>query len=172
MPEIDLSALAQKADLDALTEAVVENEEVTAAALNDLDKRVKAIPTAIDAELSETSANPVQNKAITTKLNEKQDALVSGTSIKTINGQSLLGEGNLEVVPDLSATATKAELQSVSDEVGAISQALSSAKTELAQDLTMLEENFIDSEKAISAALNDLNDRVQLLVERLDAMGI
>jgi hypothetical protein len=39
MPEIDLSALAQKADLDALTEAVVENEEVTAAALNDLNDR-------------------------------------------------------------------------------------------------------------------------------------
>ena len=31
--------LAQKADLDALTEAVVENEEVTAAALNDLNDR-------------------------------------------------------------------------------------------------------------------------------------
>ena len=40
MPEIDLSALAQKADLDTLTEAVVENEEVTAAALNDLNTRV------------------------------------------------------------------------------------------------------------------------------------
>ena len=39
MPEIDLSALAQKTDLDALTEAVVENEEVTAAALNDLNDR-------------------------------------------------------------------------------------------------------------------------------------
>ena len=39
MPEIDLSALAQKADLDALTEAVVENEEVTAAALNDLNDK-------------------------------------------------------------------------------------------------------------------------------------
>lgn len=39
MPEIDLSALAQKADLDALTEAVVENEEVTAAALNDLNNK-------------------------------------------------------------------------------------------------------------------------------------
>lgn len=31
--------LAQKADLDALTEAVVENEEVTAAALNDLNDK-------------------------------------------------------------------------------------------------------------------------------------
>lgn len=38
MPEIDLSALATK-------EEVIENEEITAAALNDLDKRVKASAT-------------------------------------------------------------------------------------------------------------------------------
>lgn len=49
MPEIDLSALAQKTDLDALTEAVVENEEVTAAALNDLKKEIY---NAIEAKLN------------------------------------------------------------------------------------------------------------------------
>ena len=30
-------------------------------------------------------------------LNSKQDTLVSGTSIKTINGQSVIGEGNIEI---------------------------------------------------------------------------
>jgi hypothetical protein len=58
MPEIDLSALAQKADLDALTEAVVENEEATAAALNDLDKRVKESATKEDIQtINEAFAN-------------------------------------------------------------------------------------------------------------------
>ena len=52
---------------------------------------------AIDSELSETSDNPVQNKVITTALNGKQDSLVSGTTIKTINGNSILGEGNIEI---------------------------------------------------------------------------
>jgi hypothetical protein len=33
----------------------------------------------------------------TEQLNTKQDTLVSGTNIKTINGQSLLGEGNIEI---------------------------------------------------------------------------
>ena len=31
------------------------------------------------------------------KLTEKQDALISGTNIKTINNESILGEGNLEI---------------------------------------------------------------------------
>ena len=34
---------------------------------------------------------------IKTKLNEKQDLLVSGTNIKTINGSSLLGDGNITI---------------------------------------------------------------------------
>ena len=51
----------------------------------------------VDSELNETSENPVQNKVITTALNGKQDSLVSGTNIKTINGNSILGEGNIEI---------------------------------------------------------------------------
>lgn len=39
MPEIDLSALALKADLESLTTEIVANEEVTAAALNDLNDK-------------------------------------------------------------------------------------------------------------------------------------
>lgn len=35
--------------------------------------------------------------ATTEQLNTKQDTLVSGTNIKTINGQTLLGEGNIEI---------------------------------------------------------------------------
>lgn len=50
----------------------------------------------IDDALSETSENPVQNRVVTAALNEKQDTLVSGTNIKTINGQSIVGEGNVE----------------------------------------------------------------------------
>lgn len=35
--------------------------------------------------------------AVDSLLNNKQDSLVSGTNIKTINGESLLGEGNLDI---------------------------------------------------------------------------
>lgn len=51
----------------------------------------------VDDTLSTTSTNPVQNKVITEKINTKQDLLVSGTSIKTINSTSLLGSGNISI---------------------------------------------------------------------------
>ena len=43
------------------------------------------------------SNNPVKSSGIKTALDAKQDTLVSGTNIKTINGQSVLGSGNLDV---------------------------------------------------------------------------
>lgn len=51
----------------------------------------------VDSALSTTSENPVQNKIITNALNDKQDSLVSGTSIKTINNETLLGSGNISI---------------------------------------------------------------------------
>lgn len=60
-----------------------------------------SIPEAItiDSVLSTSSENPVQNKVITSALNSKQDTLISGTSIKTINDESLLGSGNIVINP-------------------------------------------------------------------------
>lgn len=51
----------------------------------------------VDSELSETSENPVQNKVITAALNGKQDSLVSGINIRTINGLDVLGQGNIKI---------------------------------------------------------------------------
>jgi len=50
-----------------------------------------------DPQLSSTSENPVQNKAVKAAVDAKQDTLVSGTNIKTINSESLLGSGNIEI---------------------------------------------------------------------------
>ena len=76
----------------------------------------------MDAALSTTSTNAIQNKAVANALNEKadasalaskQDTLVSGTNIKTVQGQSILGSGNISIsVPtvdaELSSTSTNA----------------------------------------------------------------
>ena len=55
-----------------------------------------AIPP-VDSSLSSTSTNPVQNKVINSALGGKQSTLVSGTNIKTINNNSILGSGNLSI---------------------------------------------------------------------------
>lgn len=41
--------------------------------------------------------NPTTKKYVDTAIGKKQDTLVSGTSIKTINGNSLLGSGNINI---------------------------------------------------------------------------
>ena len=51
----------------------------------------------VDASLSETSKNPVENRITTNELQKKQPLLVSGKNIKTINGKSILGEGDIAI---------------------------------------------------------------------------
>ncbi len=69
----------------------------TSGSYNDLTNKPTITNITVDSALSTTSTNPLQNKIITTALNGKQANLVSGTSIKTINGQSLLGSGNINI---------------------------------------------------------------------------
>lgn len=61
---------------------------------NNLDNK-PTIPKEIivDAELNETSTNAIQNQAVTKELAEK----LSKNGLKTINGESLVGSGNIEL---------------------------------------------------------------------------
>lgn len=55
-------------------------------------------PWTVDTAISDTSTYPVQNKVIKAELDKKQDTLVSGTNIKTINGGDIVGSGNVDIV--------------------------------------------------------------------------
>ena len=66
-----------------------EVEQVTAAALNELND---AISGKVD-----TSTYNTYTAATDTALNGKQATLVSGTNIKTINNESILGSGNIDI---------------------------------------------------------------------------
>lgn len=50
-----------------------------------------------DSTIEPSSNNAPQNKAVNEALKAKQATLVSGTNIKTINGNSILGQGNLVI---------------------------------------------------------------------------
>lgn len=65
-----------------------------------------AIPS-VDSSLSSTSTNPVQNKVINNALGKKQSTLVSGTNIKTINNNSILGSGNLSITASVPTEVAK-----------------------------------------------------------------
>lgn len=57
----------------------------------------KALTQLNETKADKTELPDVSTIATKTELNAKQDALVSGTNIKTINGESLLGEGNITI---------------------------------------------------------------------------
>ena len=87
-----------------------------------------------------------KNYATKTEVEGKQNQLVSGTNIKTINGESILGSGNIEIKGgsggdvDLSNYYTKEQVDAM---VGAVNQILNSLI------------NDIDTE-ALETQLNDI----------------
>lgn len=82
----------------------------------------------VDTQVNDSSTNPVENRAIADYVDSeislvqdqvttntqnlinletrKQNVLVSGTNIKTINEQSILGSGNLDVGSDITVDST------------------------------------------------------------------
>ena len=78
----DISGLATKTELSGKLDTATYNSEKAS------------------FETKENAAATYQvkgNYATTAQLNSKQDTLVSGTNIKTINGNSLLGEGDITI---------------------------------------------------------------------------
>lgn len=62
-----------------------------------VDNAVANVEIDVDTAMSSSSTNPVQNKVIYSELAKKQNTLVSGTNIRTINKKTLLGSGDIEI---------------------------------------------------------------------------
>lgn len=103
---------------------VYTREETVDLITASIDNVVDAAPGALDT-LNELAAalndDPNFATTITNTIAQKQDKLISGESIKTINGNSLLGEGNIVIQGgeggdiDLSDYALKTEIPDVSE---------------------------------------------------------
>lgn len=96
----------------------------------------------------------VSHLATKTEVGRKQDKLVSGTNIKTINGQNILGEGDIEIEGGNSEA-----------NVGAVDTDDLVEEPDLAKYLTTKPQSFTDEEKqqvkdnlGISAEDFDLSD--------------
>ena len=67
--------------------------------------------------------NKLNNCATKSEINSKQDTLVSGTTIKTVNGESILGEGNITIEggsADLTDYYTKTEIDNMIGDINNI----------------------------------------------------
>lgn len=75
--------------------------------------------TAITQALNTALADYTTTAALTLLLEGKQDALVSGTNIKTLNGESILGSGNMDIIgcytPALSNAPTSSTTAYIKD---------------------------------------------------------
>ena len=134
-----------------------------------------------------TQHQDITGLATKEELNGKQDTLVSGTNIKTINSQSLLGEGNIEitvqgggitdapndgkiygrkseqwteiVIPDTSNLATKTELESKLDvQTYNSEKATFALKTEIPDTSTLATKTELTEGLAGKANTSDLSD--------------
>jgi len=80
----------------------------------DTTTSIASLDTATYPSLTELSYVKGVTAAIQTQLNTKQATLVSGTNIKTINGSSLLGSGDLSITGGWGTTGTIATLTGTS----------------------------------------------------------
>lgn len=143
----DISHLATKEEVTNLQNEVIANEEVSAAAFNDINERIEQL----SENVSGAAATKEELAEAVTTLNgsiaTKQDTLVSGTNIKTLNGESILGEGNIVLNVDTSSLATKEELESLTNEV-------------------------ITNEEVSAAAFNEINDRINAISENVSGTTV
>ena len=112
-------------------------------------------------------------------VNGKQDTLVSGTSIKTINGQSLLGSGDIEITSGSSEVtwdnvtgkpsfATVATSGSYSDLTG--TPDLSSYQTKSDDTLTTTDKTVVGAINELLTKIQELETKNQELESRLAAL--
>ena len=86
------TALDEKGYLTSIPEEYITETELTAK-----DYATKSEIPDISNLATKDEIPDVSNLATKTELNAKQDTLVSGTNIRTLNGVSLLGEGNIQL---------------------------------------------------------------------------
>ena len=165
-------------EIENVKNIIEENELVTAAALTELKQDIPTNISQLTNDSNYATQTWVENNfatnsdvddeigkldsSLTSKINQKQDTLVSGENIKTINGNSLLGSGDIVVEGGGSSNIvelTQAEYDALGDNVDAdtlylISDATISANYKTINGESILGEGNIE----ISGGTTDLSD--------------
>lgn len=116
-------------DINSIANAVIETQE-------EINKIV------IDQTYSPDSENAQSGKAVAEAVSDKQDSLVSGTNIKTINNQSILGSGNITIEggSDVEVDQTYNPTSENAQSGKAVAEAISEKQYELIEEITVTED--------------------------------
>ena len=120
----------------------------------------------VDQVYSPTSSNPQSGKAVAEAVDGKQDKLVSGTNIKTVNGQDILGSGNIQVSSNITVDQVYTPTSSNPQSGKAVAEALQGIQTGesgtivIDQVYTPESENA-QSGKAVAQVIGTVEERIQ-----------
>ena len=116
---------------DAMNKSCGFNEEVAYTPQNELIRDCVSLSEAMEIVAEKANSPQIDTSSFATKeeLAKKQDTLVSGTNIKTINGESLLGSGDIVIQSGTSG----------------ITDAPSDGKKYVRQNANWVEETTIDT---------------------------
>lgn len=142
--DVDASSLATKEELENLTNEILKNEEVVAAAFNDVNGRINAI-----------SEN------------------VSGTTVTKEEFESTVAIINESIATKADATSTSESIASLEESVNGINASLLDyATTEsLANEVKAITNTIIENEEFTAATLNDLQSNIEDIYSKLNALG-
>jgi hypothetical protein len=152
---------------------IVDNEEVTAAALNDLNDRMINVENGMvnfseqDPIFSNSAAASISSANISS-WNAKQDALTFD-SVPTENSDNLVKSGDLYTVITQNEFVAAAALNDLNDRVEVLEENqynFDSLPTENSENLVnsgALYSVIVSNERVVATALNDVNDRLMVL---------
>lgn len=132
-------------DFDALYDGVVEAEEVTAAALNDLNDKLGKLAENVQGETVTKEEFEAAVNNLNESLSEKADAQTTSEALMALSGQ--------------------VETLSVQVETAVTSEQLSSA-------VDNVNNTILENEEITAAALVDLNTKITDILERLNNAGL
>lgn len=112
----------------------------------DSNKNIQYLSTATYPSLTELSYVKGLTSAAQTQINGKQDTLVSGTNIKTINSTTILGSGNIAVATTAQGALADSALQAAA--IGVTVQGYSSVLAATTASFTTADETKLDGIEA------------------------
>lgn len=162
------TSLTNKEYVDDAIERAVSDIDIPSNITQQLEE-VKQDITAAEGEISTVKSKITNVESDITEINQditninneldgKQDTLVSGTNIKTVNGQSLLGSGNIQIeIPESGITDAPTD--------GKLYGRKSGTWSEVKQDfLTSADKNELNS--AIQEANQNISEQVSTLSKK------
>ena len=142
----DFTGTTVESSIKQLENTIIDNEEITASSLNDLNTKV--------------TANEESITGLTESVSTKQATLVSGTNIKTINGNSLLGSGDLSIVTPIDDALSDTSTNPVQNKVVNTALGTKFDSANIKTDLASPSDTTVPSTNLLKKQVDSINDTI------------